>query len=273
MKNVKIMMLMVVLTLAWGCSSDSDDNNSGQWSGSTYMPSAKPAWVVDWTSTATKPDWQNPDPTKFDSSMHILVDVDGELKNNYSENDLMAVFMDGECRGVSHPSVAPNGSVSFLMYFKGKGSEGSEKKDFELRYYCDKLHHMNVLPSYMTFEPDNILDKNYMKVISINQGSLKYPVSTQLTVMMPQRTPFTATSADMLAVFVGNECRGVGVKNANTYGSWDVPTYGSWDVPTYSTAVGEKAQVRYYSAEKGGVYTILQTIELKGNTQQESITF
>jgi hypothetical protein len=265
MKNVKIMMLMAVLTLAWGCSGSDDSGNTEQWNGSTYASSAKPTWVVDWTSTSTKPDWQNPDATKFESSMHILVDVEGELKNNSSENDMMAAFIGGECRGVSHPTRAPNGSVSFLLYFKGTGTEGSVQTLCELRYYCDKLHHMNVLPFYIAFVPSNILDKKYMKVLTISEGSLKYPLCTQLTVMMPQKTPFTANSGDMLAVFVGDECRGVGARNDDAYGSWNVFTYG--------VKVGETAQIRYYSAEKGGVYTLLKTIELKGNAQQESITF
>lgn len=258
------MMLMAVLTLAWGCSSSSgDDGNAEQWNGSTYIPAAKPTWAVNWTSTATAPDWKNPDPTKFDSSMHILVDVEGELASNSTDNDMMAIFIDGECRGVSRRNVAPNGSVSFLLFLKGSGVEAD--RPMELRYYCDKLHHINVVPSYMGFKPNNILDKDYMKVFNIGKGSSKYPVCTELTVMMPQKMPFTASSGDMLAVFVGDECRGVGSRNADAFGSWNVLTYG--------VKAGETAQIRYYSDEKSGVYTLLKTIELKGTSQQESISF
>ena len=257
------MMLMAALTVAWGCSSSSDDdnnNNTEQWNGSTYQSSAKPAWAVDWTSTAAKPDWQDPDPTRFDgSSMHLVVDLDAELVSNTTSEDMMAAFIGEECRAVSRPNVLGNGRVTFLLHILGSGVEGSEKSPVELRYYCDKLHHMNTVPSISQFIPNMI----FPRFLNVGDGSSKYPVKTQLTVTMPQKTPFTVNVNDQLTVFVGNECRGVGAKN----------TDNSWSMPVYGLQKGETAQLRYYSAEKGGVYTILRTIELKGEQQQENISF
>lgn len=41
----------------------------------------------------------------------------------------------------------------------------------------------------------------------------------------------------------------------------------------YQAQPEETVQVRYYSADKGGIYTITQPITLKGNLQQEKIKF
>ncbi len=264
MKTIKLMTLMMAaLATTWGCSSDSNDNEE-QWSNSTFAPSAQPTWAVDWTSTATAPDWKNPDPTRFDGpSMSFLVDLDEELTRNSTSEDIMAAFINNECRGVSRRHEWPNGSVSFLLTLKGSGIEA--KKPVELRYYCDKLHHMNTVSSIMQFVPGNILNKDYMTILNISDGSSKYPVKTLLTIKIPQKTPFTVNSGDMLAVFVGDECRGVGSRNADAN--------DCWQVTTYSVQAGETAQIRYYSSEKVGIYTILKTFELEGDSQQENILF
>ena len=256
------MMLMAVLTLAWGCSPDGDSEEE-KWENSTFEPAAKPTWTVDWTSTATKPDWQDPDPTKFDpnASMSYLVELDEELTRYSTDNDVMAVFIKGECRGVSTRNKTARGTVYFLLHIKGVGSEAGQP--LELRYYCDQLHHMNILPVFTYFVPSNIVSAAFKRILNVGDGSSKYPVCTQLTVTMPQKLPFTANANDLLAVFVSDKCKGVGKKSAD----------GSWLVPTYGAQAGETAQIRYYSAEKTGVYTILKTIKLEGATQQENISF
>jgi len=254
---------MAVLTLAWGCSSDNDGNEE-QWNGSTFAPADKPAWAVDWTSTATKPDWKTPDLSKYELNMYFLVELDEEAARYSTDEDVMAMFINGECRDVTvHRNILPD-NVVFMLYFKGSSSEVG--KPLELRYYCDKLHYMSTITSFTTFVPnsDNSPIKDFTKVLHLGDGSAKYPVCTQLTVMMPQKLPFTVSGNDMLAVYVGNECRGVGKK---------AETQDCWQVPAYSAQQGDIAQIRYYSAEKSGVYSILKTVKLGGTPQQENISF
>ena len=123
---------------------------------------------------------------------------------------------------------------------------------------------MSITTAISPFVPNNV-DDIFQSDFSIVSGSQKYPVATLLSVMMPQEMPFTATSGDMLAVFVGDECRGIGYQGGDLYEGWRVTVYGP--------QVGETGQIRYYSAEKGGVYTILKTFTLSGNLQQENIWF
>ena len=252
---------MAVLTLAWGCSSGNDEKEE-QWNNSTFALSEKPTWMVDWTSTDSKPDWKNPDPTKFDpnSSMSYLVELDEELTRYSTDNDLMAVFINEECRGVSTRNLSASGKVRFLLHVKGTGVEAGQP--LKVYYYCDKLHSLSILPTF-AFVPGNLISKTFSTILHAGTGSLKYPVCTLITASMPQALPFTISGNDMLSVFVGSECRGVGQKNAD----------GTWLLTAYSAQKGETAQLRYYSAEKGGVYTILKTIKLEGVSQQENISF
>ncbi len=123
MKQIKLIMMIAVLTVAWGCSSDDEENNKEKWTNSIYVPCDEPTWAVDWTAADSKPSWQNPDPTLYDSNMFCLVKLDEELEKYSSDNDIMAMFMGGKCRGVSARNPLPDGNVTFLLHVKGKGSE------------------------------------------------------------------------------------------------------------------------------------------------------
>lgn len=272
MKTIKTIILAAVLTMAWGCSSGDDtpaniNNKEGQgeqqWTGSTFAASEKPTWAIDWSSNVTKPDWQEPDATRFECSMTMLIRLGQELTPYSTDNDVMAVFIDGECRGVSYRNQLQNGRVAFLLHVKGTGDEANRR--MELRYYCDRLHHLNVTSAISPFVPNNVMDKTYQIDFNIDKGSTKYPLATNLTVMLPKQLPFVETSGDMLAVFVGGECRGIGYQGGDLYDGWRVKVAG--------TQAGETAEIRYYSADKAGIYTILKTFTLSGSLQQENISF
>lgn len=51
------------------------------------------------------------------------------------------------------------------------------------------------------------------------------------------------------------------------------PSYDGWRMNVYSRQPNETAQIRYYSADKGGVYTILKNVTLNNDIQVEHITF
>jgi len=255
------LLLMAVLMMMWGCSSDSDDN--GQGNHSSFVPSASPTWAMDWSSDATAPDWKEPDVTRFECSMTMLVSLQQSLAAYSTDRDVMAVFVDGDCRGVSYRNKLANGRVEYLLLVKGTSEETGHA--MELRYYCDSLHHMNVLTALRPFEPSNLMDEKYHIHLGVENGSGKYPVSTQVTLMLPQTLPFTVNPNDKLAIFVGDECRGIGSLGGDAY--------DGWRVMVYSRQAGETAQVRYYSAAKGGTYTILKTFSLSGSLQQEDVSF
>jgi len=269
MKTIETIMLAAALTMAWGCSSDDDTPTSTnseeeqQWTGSTFAASEKPTWAIDWSSNATKPDWQEPAATKYECSMDMLVSLGQELAPYSTDNDVMAVFIGLECRGVSYRNLLQDGRVAFLLHVKGSSYEIA--LPMQLRYYCDSLHHLNVTTAISPFTPNNVMGKTYQSVFNIDRGSTKYPLSTTLAVMLPEQLPFVESSDDMLAVFVGGECRGIGYQGGDLY--------EGWRVKVVSAQKDETAEIRYYSADKAGIYTILKTFTLSGSLQQENISF
>lgn len=262
MKNIKIMMLTAVLTLMWGCSSD-DDGNENNGNNSTSVSSPKPTWAINWSSDITPPDWQDPDVTKYECSMDMLITLSKDITPYSTDGDLMALFMNGECRGVGYRNVMSDGSVAFLLHVKGSSEEA--EKLLELRFYCDSLHYLSIKKQAYPFTPNNLMDETYQAVLDLGYGSTKYPYFTEMTVEMPELLPFTKRDDDMLAVFVGDECRGVGMHDSDIF--------PGWRVVVYSYQPHETAYIRYYSAEKGCIYTIQNTFTLSNLIQQETIAF
>ena len=94
----KIMLLMAALTTAWGCSSDDEEMNG---SNATFSAGEKPCWTVNLTGHEGRPDWTMPDPAGYESDMFLLVRLQDELAASSSDDDCMAVLIDGECRGLT----------------------------------------------------------------------------------------------------------------------------------------------------------------------------
>ena len=72
----------------------------------------------------------------------------------------------------------------------------------------------------------------------------KYPVKSYLTFILPE--DITPAAGDMMAVFVGNECRGV--KNISTD---DLTNGRTLSLLAYGRNESEQATITYYSKEKG----------------------
>ncbi len=259
MKTFKTMILMAALTLAWGCSSDSDDN---KWTGSVFTQSVKPTWSIDWSSDVGKPNWQSPDPTMFECSMYLLIRLSEELSAHSTDDDQMAVFIGDECRGASSRNLLSNGRAAFLLHVKATSEENGQP--MELRYYCGGEHHLNKMLLEVPFTPNNFFQP-YKQDLTICDGSTKYPVVSPLTVSLPRQLPFTVDSHDMMAVFVDNECRGVGQRDADNPDQWTITACG--------VETGETAHIHYYSAEKRGIFVIQEGIQLTGKPQEVYISF
>ena len=121
---------------------------------------------------------------------------------------------------------------------------------------------MHQLP---VFTPNNLMDDAYQLVFSPIGNSSKYPLYTQLSVSIPETVPFTVTKDDKLAVFVGDECRGILHTSAEDY--------FRWSSVVVSREENETATIRYYSAEKQGIYTIAEGVSLNNDLQLVNARF
>ena len=250
MKNILCIMAMAALTLAWGCSSDSSDDNGGA---ATFTSSAAPQWQIDMMHNQQKPQWTAPDQSKYENKMYVMIRLQDELTPFSTDDDLMAVFINDECRALSVRD-GNDQKVYFVLNIHGNANE---EENFTLSYYSGGLKQLFSLSGRNTFRNElNVgIDSDFSP--NLMDGSTKYAVKTSLTVNMPHPMPFELSDNDLIAVFVGGECRGVG-RPEMTF-------------TVFTNSTGEQAQLRYYSQTKGGIYTAVKPVQLTGEPQ--SITF
>ena len=253
----KLLLYSFVPLLLWSCSSNDDDNDNTL-SSSTFTVAGKPVWQVDVKGNATAPSWTSPDPTKFESSMFILVKLQDELKQYSTDGDLMTVFIEDECRAVpAVRNVDANGDIYFVLKIRGNGTD--RDVNFRLCYYCPAISQLFILEGRETFvtEVTYGYDEDFVPPLLI--GCPRYPVKNAITVNLPAEPPFTPDESDLVAAFVGNECRGVG-KVGQSF-------------RVLRTDPSETVHLRYYSARQGGIYSLQQTIELNGEETVVTLAF
>ncbi len=257
MKIGKYCMLLAFLTMLWGCSSDSDDGNKLE--SSSFASAEKPSWTIDMMASDPVPTWQAPDPSKYESSMVIMVRLEEQLARYASDDDMMTAFIGDECRAKPAPLQKDySGKCYFVLNIRGNSTD--RDVPFSLCYYAAKIHHLFKLNAIQTFVPDITYGIGKDFVPQLIKGSSRYPVQGDLTVKLPDTTPFTPSDDDFLAVFVGDDCRGVG-------------TVGQ-PFTVFLTSTGETPHVRYYSAQKGGVYTLKQSLTIAaGDSKEVTLSF
>ena len=270
MNNKLCIIMIAALTILWSCSSSDDGSASSepqtqpQEENSLFTASEYPDWAINWKWFETTPTWQETDRSQYadQCSMQLRVVLDEGLASYSTDADKMAVFMGGTCRGLSKRSVLEqDGKVVFLLNIEGDEQEiGS---NMELRYFNAQLTHIFTNKNLPPFEPDNLWGDKYDVVQKIGMGSAKYPSSTKLTVVLPEELPFKANNGDCVYVFVGKDCRGVfKTRNENAFSGY-----------VFSNKKEETAEIRYYSVDKQGYYTIKETFILNNDEQSVSIKF
>ena len=250
MKTIKFLLLTTVLTLLWGCSSGDDETSSN---GSTFVGSGKPAWSVDLTGNEEAPSWLAPDPTKFESSMFIMVKLQEELVPYSTNEDRLTVFIGDECRAVpAEPNKDDEGNVFFVLKIRGNSSDRAVS--FTLCYYCALLHQIFDLEGQETFVSELTYGVDEDFVPPLLEGCKKYPANQLVKVNRPANLPFAQAEGDMIGAFVGNECRGVGRA--------DQP------FTVFCTSHEESFQLRYYSETRAGVYSFHQNFKVSDDEAQ-----
>ena len=250
MKTAKIMMLMAAMII-WGCSSDKDENNSGKYS---FYAGDHPTWNVDMTYNDPYPSWTAPDPALFESSMFIMVKLQDELVPYSNDDDLMTVFINGECRAKpAIRNVDQNGNIYFVLKIRGNGNDRDVL--FSLIYYSGGLHHLFTLNGTETFATEITYGYDEDFVPPLILGNSKYPVQNSLTVNIPDNSPFMVSEGDCVGVFVGNECRGTGIAGE--------------PITVFRKSADEPINLRYYSTIQGGVYIMKQSFNMDEDEEKD----
>lgn len=249
-KNIYYSLVVLLTSLVLGaCSSDDSDSSSKY----TFKASEKPAWSVNLASSDVAPGWQDIDRSLYESWMYITVKLQDELAKHVSSDDRMVVFIGDEQRTrPAAPNIYADGSVYFVMTIGGNSTD--REINIRLSYWCAKLRQLFAIEGQATFTPELPYGNTSDYIPPLLKGSKKYPVQNSLTVNLPEKAPFTPAAGDLVAAFVGEECRGVG--------SIDKP------FTVFRTTTGETIQLRYYSTDKASIYTFTQNITLNDNAAQ-----
>ena len=124
-------MLVLLSSLILGACSSSDNDDSKNAAYSEEKVSEAPEWQIDWSNSQDCPDWSEPDGTLYENWTILMVQIEETLQPFVSENDMMAIFVNGElARGVLMTLVFGAGHCTPIV-LAGVGVSIAETKGYQ----------------------------------------------------------------------------------------------------------------------------------------------
>ena len=248
--GVGLFVLLASLFLVACDSSDSEDLGYTE-----IEQDAVPVWAMDWTNNQDRPDWAEPDGSSYENWTILKVQLEETLKAYASDGDLLALFVNGEMRGLATPAV-PVGSEQaatgkFLLKAWGNES-GTETVNMSLSYYSQTLKHIFTLSGDINLDSDETTGIEEAFVPEFTLGPAKYPVVKAFNAAsLLAKADIKPAAGDRLAAFVGDECRGIcpSVTNAPS-------------LTVYGRAAGESITIKYYQASTSKLFTFSDALKL-----------
>jgi hypothetical protein len=255
--------MAAALTMVWGCSSSDDDKEDPNLGGENTISWIKANgsadnWKVNWSGQDTRPTWEAPSPRGFETWMILMVTLQPELAAYSSEEDLMAVTINNEVRAVSSPAISMDETNDVFFILKILGNETSEERvGMTLEYYCSKLHQTFILKGSQYFVPELVYGVDEVFIPDILSGCPNYPVTMPVSIKFPMAAEKTIKpkQGDLVAVLVGDECRGVATLDSSSFLS---PIL----MQIYGRNEGETGIIYYYSASENTVWNTQQKITI-----------
>ena len=228
----------------WSAVAEDFVSDVPVWQVADNAPASAPGWKADFSSNEQAPSWTDPDKSVYPMSMTAVVRLSPILETLAADDDMMAAFIGGECRGVAK-KVMNDGVRLFFIHVKAPSSENG---NVEFRYYSAVSKRVYVsVAADVKYEVDKIYGSAENPEYPDFEQSGPYPIATKAWVKVDKaQLPFAIGNGDELQAFVGDECRGIKhVENEADMLYW-------YDI--LGRAEGEKMTFRYYSAEKKQVY-------------------
>ena len=241
------MTVLLAGFLFGACSSSDDDYSNTSAAYTETSPGEAPVWQIDWSNDQERPNWTEPDASLYENWTILKVQLEPTLQAYASDGDLMALFVNGEIRALAQPavSVADGQTTAGKFLMKAYGNEtGSETVNMSLQYYSQTLRHLFTLTDDISLDSDETTGIDEAFVPEFTYGSAKYPVTATVDVAATlARAGLTFGRGDMVAAFVGDECRGVG--------DWSL----NGDLIAFLREKGEAVTLKYYDAATGKLYS------------------
>ena len=231
-----------------------------------------PQWQVDWSYNQERPDWQEPDASDYVNFSVMLVTIEEALQPYVSEDDLLALYVGDELRGLAEPALdMSTGMVDgtrFLLKAYGNENDGDEI-DVTMKYYNAQLRQVFSRSTTMMYDVEVVLGIDEVFSPAFTLGSAKYPVVTTLDVAdLLASAGITPAEGDIAAAFVGDECRGVAdLTSATTPDgspsgidpdgspSATTPDGSPSGITVFLREAGETVIVKYYDAARSRIIT------------------
>lgn len=125
-----ILAIAALAFMAWGCSSNDDDQPN-------------PPSLEIQKGEEARPDWAVPNFDLYEQVMSVDIYLQDTLQSYVSDADLVCAKIDDEVRGVAQPKQV-DGKWMFLLTIAADTSGES----ITLYYYCDQLH--RIFTTYWT---------------------------------------------------------------------------------------------------------------------------
>ena len=272
MKKIFIMLLLIPsMALLWGCDDDDDNGNGSGNDQKTVLKEVSaglPQWTIDMYGDEPTPNWQAPDPSLYENWMIFMVRMQEELTPYVSDDDMLALFINGELRAVNHPAkpadehLQDNTEATFFILKVLGNEDASQEVEATLKYWSSRLHQTFTVKGKGRFIPEQVKGVDTEFLPDIMLGSSKYPVTAWLNMnFTPEEYGFKRSADDIMGVFIGDECRGINRIYRNGY--TDEPR-----VVVFSKKEGEEARLLYYNATNDRVYETGKTFK----TEAEDVT-
>jgi hypothetical protein len=258
--NIFSLTVILLASLLLGACSGDDDNTT---TGSTSLLTAEwPEWDVDLSYNQEQPNWQKPMANDYENFTVVRVEIEDALKPAALVNDLMAVFVGDELRGLSGPAFhyeeGTNTINPFIYVIKVFGNEPDlEQQDATLCYYSSYLRQVFTCPARISFGSDvTNADGNF------TYGSPKFPVIMDLTMNVAgfEAAGIVPVEGDQLAVFVGDESRGFHLVGESLFTE-------PIAMRVFGRKEGETVTVKYFNAASKRIFTFNNTVTLTPGAQ------
>ncbi len=261
--QLSMMLCLLLAGLTWGACNDDDGHGSGKTQ--TFFTANNvnnaPSWQVDWMGNDARPDWTEPDPSYFENWGVMLIQIEETLKPYASEDDLLAVFVDNEMRGMSGPAINVSGNgngVNGTFLLKPYGNESDKMPmNVDICYYCSQLKQTFTFSTQSQAKIGDVFGINEDFIPQFTHGSTKYPVVMDLNVAVTslELSDIQPAVGDMLGAFVNDECRGTYTLDDNLF---SVPV----TMTVFGRMAGETVTLKYYHAATQRVLTFHNTFKV-----------
>ena len=249
MNKTKLMFALLASLVLGACSSDDSEDAAYT---VTEMTEA-PVWQMDWTNNQARPNWTQP-AAIYENWTTMMVQIEKTLQPYASQQDLMAIFINDELRGLASPAVVvdseESSSTKYLMKVWGN-EKGTETVKVTLKYYSQQLQHIFSLSDNIRLDADVTTGIKGDFIPEFTLGSAKYPVVKAVMVEDLLQSVGITPAEGRVGAFVGEECRGTAALAAS----------GRTPLMVYARDAEETLTLKYYDATKGKLYTIPDAVK------------